>query len=165
MSWSDRRAFLALLIAAPAAACGFVPAYGPSGPARALDGQIGIDDPADKNGFDLVGRLQERLGRAQAPAWRLSYTISVYEAGLGITLSNTTTRYDVIGSVSYSLRPAGDDQIVASGTVKNFTSYSASGTVVSTSTSERDAYQRLMRMLADQIVTDLIASSGGWAQK
>ena len=101
----------------------------------------------------------------QTPAWRLSYTISAYEAGLGITLSNTTTRYDVIGSVSYSLRPAVSDQIVASGTVKNFTSYSASGTVVSTSTSGRDAYQRLMRMLADQIVTDLIASSGGWAQK
>jgi len=41
---------------------------------------------------------------------------------------------------------------------------SASGTIVSTTASERDAYERLMRTLADQIVTDLIASSSGWAR-
>lgn len=164
MSSSDRRGFLTLLAGAPLAACGFVPAYGPSGPARGLQGRIRIDDPGEKNAFDLVGRLQERLGRAQSPAWRLSYTISAYPVGVGITPDNATTRYNVVGSVAYSLRPVNEDRIVASGTVRNFVSYSASGTVVATDASARDAYLRLMRMLADQIVTDLIATSARWAR-
>lgn len=160
---SDRRRFLGLLAVAPLAACGFAPAYGPAGPARGLLGRIAIDDPTDRNGFDLVGELRARLGRASNPAWRLGYRISAYPSGVGIMPSSTITRYNVVGSVSYSLRPAAGGKDVASGTVRNFTSYSASGTVVETAASERDAYLRLMRILADQIVTGLVASSPGWA--
>ena len=164
MSSSDRRSFLALLAASPLAACGFTPAYGPGGPAAALNGQIALDDPTDKNSFDLVGRLEERLGRANPGTWRLSYTIAVSQVGLGITSTNTITRYNVLGTVTYALRRLDDGSQAAAGQVKNFTSYSASGTIVSTTASERDAYERLMRTLADQIVTDLIASSSDWAQ-
>jgi LPS-assembly lipoprotein len=162
MSSSDRRTFLLALAALPAA-CGFVPAYGPDGPARGLMGRISLADPADRNGFDLVGRLEERLGRAEAAAWHLDYAISTSSVGLGITSSNAITRYNIVGSVTYRLTPAGGGAPVTSGKVQNFTSYSASGTVVSTAASERDAYERLMRILADQIVTDLIATSAGWA--
>lgn len=160
---SDRRSFLGVLAALPLSACGFTPAFGPGGPARGLLGKVQIDDPADKNAFDLVGRLQERLGRADGAVWRLSYAIATEGIGLGITSSNAITRYNITGSVSYSLRRIGADPVVTSGTVRNFTSYSASGTVVSTAASERDAYVRLMRILADQMVTELVASSAGWA--
>lgn len=163
MSSSDRRRFLTLLAAGPLAACGFVPAYGPGGPAQGLDGKIRIDDPTTKNAFDLVGRLEERLGRASTPVWRLGYSISANQIGLGITSSNAITRYNVTGDVSYSLHLISTGQTLTSGRVRNFTSYSASGTVVSTAASERDAYERLMRMLADQIVTELIASAASWA--
>lgn len=128
-------------------------------------GGIEIDDPRDRNGFDLVGRLQERLGQAESARWRLSYAITAYQEGLGITSSNAITRYNVIGSIDFTLRDVTTDATVAAGRVQNFTSYSASGTVVSTAASERDAYLRLMRILADQIVTELIASAPDWAQK
>ena len=160
---SDRRSLLGLIAALPLAACGFTPAYGPSGPARGLLGKVAVDDPADKNAFDLVGRLQERLGRPDGALWQLGYTIATESVGLGITSSNAITRYNITGSVTYALRHIGADRIVTSGMVRNFTSYSASGTVVSTAASERDAYLRLMRILADQIVTELIARSSGWA--
>ncbi len=163
MSSSDRRAFLTLLAAAPLAACGFVPAYGPAGPARALLGKVAIDDPHDKTAFELVGRLEERLGRTSTPVWLLGFAISTESVGLGITSSNTITRYNIVGDVSYSLRRADTGATVTTGYVQNFTSYSASGTVVSTASSERDAYARLMRILADQIVTDLVATSANWA--
>lgn len=163
MSLSDRRRFLTLLAAGPLVGCGFVPAYGPGGPAQGLDGKIRIDDPTTKYAFDLVGRLEERLGRANYPVWQLGYSIAVSEIGLGITSSNAITRYNVTGDVSYTLRLIAADQTLASGRVQNFTSYSASGTVVSTTASERDAFERLMRMLADQIVTELIASAANWA--
>jgi LPS-assembly lipoprotein len=163
MSSSDRRTILALLAALPAAACGFAPAYGPGGPARGLTGRVALDDPGNKDAFDLVGRLEERLGRAEAPAYRLSYTISVGAVGLGVTQTGSITRYHYTGTVTYTLRQLSDDKVVASGTERNFTSYSASGTVVSTAASERDARTRLMRILADQIVTALIAASTDWA--
>lgn len=163
MSSSDRRTFLTLLTALAGASCGFVPAYGPGGPARGLMGKVSVDDPNDKNSFDLVGRLEERLGRPEAATYRLSYSVTTQSVALGITPSNAITRYNLTGTVRYSLHPVGDDSVAASGVVRNFTSYSASGTVVSTAASERDAYLRLMRILADQIVTDLIAASAGWA--
>jgi len=162
---SDRRRLLGLIAALPVAACGFRPAYGPGGPARGLMGTIAMDDPADKNAYDLVGALQDRLGRASQAAWRLSYKIATQELGLGITASNAITRYNITGSVDYTVRRAGSDTVVAAGRVSDFTSYSASGTVVSTTTSQRDAYQRLMQSLADQIVTRLIATSADWARQ
>ncbi|MCY1128375.1 LPS assembly lipoprotein LptE [Frigidibacter sp. RF13] len=163
MSSSDRRTFLGLIAAAPLAACGFTPAYGPAGPAQGITGQIGIADPTDRNSFDLVGRLQERLGRSRSPRWQLGYAITTGSEGLGITSANTITRYNVTGSVSYRLTDLASGQTATQGTVKSFASYSASGTVISTAASERDAYERLMRILADQIVTDLIATSASWS--
>ena len=162
---SDRRNFLGLLAALAGTSCGFVPAYGPNGPARGLLGKVSVDDPYDKISFDLVGRLEERLGRAEAATYRLSYTISVATVALGITQSNAITRYNVTGIVTYALHQISTDTVVAAGSVRNFTSYSASGTVVSTAASERDAYLRLMRILADQIMTELIAASTGWAPR
>lgn len=163
MSSSDRRAFLTLLAAAPLAACGFTPAYGPAGPARAFMGRIAIDDPGARPSFDLVGRLEERLGRAEAPVWRLGYSISTEIVALGITSSNAITRYNIVGRVTFALKRIDTGATVTSGSAQNFTSYSAAGTVVATAASERDAYTRLMRILADAIVTDLIATSADWA--
>jgi LPS-assembly lipoprotein len=45
---------------------------------------------------------------------------------------------------------------VTSGSVDNFTGYSATGTTVATLAAERDAQERLMTILADQIVTRLL---------
>ena len=163
MSSSDRRTVLTLLAALPVAACGFVPAYGPNGPAKALMGRVRVDDPGDKRSFDLVARLEERLGRLEAAAYRLAYTVTTTNTALGITQTNAITRYNVTGHVDYTLRSAADDSVLISGTVQNFTSYSASGTVVSTAASERDAYVRLMRLLADEIVPDMIAKSSALA--
>lgn len=151
------------MAALPLAACGFTPAFGPAGPARALAGRIATDDPADKNAFDFVGRIEERLGRPDAALWQLSYSISATQVGLGITSSNDITRDNLLGSVSYSVKRLDSGAVATSGRIERFTSYSASGTVIATSTSERDAHERLMRILADQLVTDLIASSADWA--
>ncbi len=159
--WScNRRA--ALLGLAALAGCGFAPAYGPGSPARGLLDRVEIDAPADKNAFDLVERLEERLGRAQAPVWRLSYAIDVQSVNRTVTPTNAITRYTLNGMADFTLRDLATDRVVTSGTVRTFTSYSASGTPVATLASEADANLRLMRLLADQIVTRLIATSGEW---
>lgn len=165
MSWFDRRQVLSLIAAAPLAACGYVPAYGPDGPARGLMGSVQIDAPSDKDGFDLVGRLEERLGRPASPKWQLSWQLQVNRTGVGVTQTNTISRYQFVGHARYQLRAIGGGKVVASGNVQDFTSYSAQGTVVATSASESDARERLMRILADQIVTELAAGAADWAGK
>ncbi|MGB5870651.1 MAG: LPS assembly lipoprotein LptE [Albidovulum sp.] len=165
MSLSDRRKILGLGAAAALASCGFAPAFGPQGAAQGLLGKVHVDDPTDKNSFDLVARLEERLGRPNGATYRLSYSLATSNIGLGITSSNAITRYNISGIAGYALRRIGEEKVIAQGKVQNFTSYSASGTVVSTAASERDANIRLMRILADQIVTDLIGSSADWAER
>lgn len=160
MSSPDRRKFLgfALLAGGLLASCGFAPAYGPGGPANALTGAVRAADPVDKNGFDLVQRLEERFGRPQTPRFDLTYTISTKAIAVGVTPDGTITRYNLSGAVDWSLTdPTGTR--VAGGVVDSFTSWSATGSTVAGMTAEEDANTRLMRILADQIVARLLAIS------
>lgn len=145
------------------AACGFAPAYGPSGPAAGLQGRIRIADPDTKNGFDLVSRLEERLGRAEAPRFDLTYAITTIPLGVGITPENAINRFHLTGTVEWSLISREDGARVTGGKVENFTAYSATGSTVAGLSAEEDAAFRLMQMMADQIVTRLIATAGSWA--
>lgn len=162
MSSSDRRTFLTLAATLPLAACGFEPAYGPGGAASGLLGRVEIDAPSNKDQFDLVERLEERLGRPSAVAYRLSYRVSVKEEGQAISRTNRTNRYQLIGTLNYTLHGAPDGKALTSGKVASFTAYSAVGTSVGAAASEADARTRLMRILADQLVTKLVATSAEW---
>jgi len=145
-------------------ACGFQPAYGPNGAAANLQSSIEVDAPNTRDGFNFVRRLEERLGQPEAAQFALSYTLKLSEDDVGITPAQSITRYNVLGAVDYAVRKVATGEVVHSGTVNSFTSYSATGTTVSTQTAKRAAYARLMIILADQITTRLIATSGGWAQ-
>ena len=164
MSSSDRRQFLFLMAAMPIAGCGFAPAYGTGGAATGLQGRIRVDDPSDKNGFDLVERLEERLGRPEAPRYALSYVIQTNPIGVGITPENAITRFNLTGSIDWGLTDSTTGTRLTGGKVQSFTSYSATGSTVAGLAAEQDAAFRLMRLLADQIVTRLIATSEEWAQ-
>ncbi len=161
MSSYSRRTILAL-IAAPLAGCGFTPVYAPGGAAAALQGAVRVADPDTKNGFDFVERMEERLGRPEAPRYRLAYTITTTPIGVGITPDNAITRYNLTGSVDWTLAD-NDGNTVTKGTEQNFTSYSATGSTVAGLAAEEDAAFRLMRILADQIVTRLLATAPQWA--
>ena len=58
--------------------------------------------------------------------------------------------------IEWRLAQIGDGSEVASGSERSFTSYSATSTTVATSFAQRDARRRLMVILADRIVTDLL---------
>jgi len=161
LSYKRRTLILSLLALG---ACGFQPAYGPTGPAANLQGSIEVDTPNTRDGFNLVRRLEERLGQPQATQFTLSYTLTIEEDGLGITPAQAITRYNVLGAIDYAVRETGSGTVVHSGQVDAFTSYSATGTTVSTQTAKRSAYARLMIILADQITNRLIATSGAWSK-
>ena len=141
------------------AACGFTPALAPNGPATALLETVYVQDPSDKNGFDLVERLEERLGRPENPRYDLAYTIVTEAVGVGITTDNKITRYNLKGVVDYTLTDRASGARITGGRVQSFTAYSATGSTVAGLAAEEDAAYRLMRILADQITAQLIAAS------
>jgi LPS-assembly lipoprotein len=145
-------------------ACGFTPAYGPDGPAAGLQGSVSVASPGDKYSFDLVERLEERLGRPKTVAYDLTYSISATAAGVGVTPDNAITRYNLNGRIDWALVSRATGQRVTGGSVHSFTSFSATGSTVAGQSAQDDAARRLMRLLADQIVSHVLASSGSWAQ-
>ncbi len=158
MSSFNRRIFL-LGAAALAAGCGFTPAYGPGGGAERLDGQVAMDAPTNQPAYQLTRHLEDRLGRASNPRYGLSYAIDISESPTAISENDVTLRYNVLGQVTYALRDLSSGMVVSSGKVDSFTSYSTSGTTVATQAAERDARDRLMVILGDQMITRLIATA------
>lgn len=139
--------------------CGFTPALAPDQSGHALQNSIEVMAPSDRNGFDITRRLEERLGQPENIRWTLDYHLTVAEDGLGITPEQVTTRYNIDGVLTYTLKDNTTDSVVAEGKVSNFTSYAATGTTISTQTAQRDARQRLMVILADQLYTRLLLVS------
>lgn len=166
---------LAAALAVALAGCGYTPAYAPNGPAGELRVSIAFDPPKTENEFAFVRQLEQRLGRAEEPRYRLSYQIATVRDSAGVTPAQETIRYNIFGKVSYVLRDAATGAELTSGSTDTFTSYSVASVDVSasppstnaaiaTEAAERDAYARLMAALADQLVTRLVATSAAWAQ-
>lgn len=159
--WSpDRRTLVLLPLLA---ACGFAPAYGPTGAASALRNRVATGEPTDRAEFDFVRQIEERLGRPAAPYWRLDYSITLNRTGVAITTENAVTRFNLTGRADWKLVPLVDGAKPLQGTAESFTSWSATGSTVAVLAAEEDAELRLMRILADQVSTRLIAAAAGIA--
>ncbi len=160
MSSFDRRTLILMPLAL--AACGFEPVYAPGGSGTALDGKVAVSAPNNVDSFLLVQNLERKLGRSATSGsdYALDVQVSTVTRAASITTSNETTRYTIDGRATYALKSNNTGQILASGTVTEFVGYSAAGSTVSTLADERDAKERLMVILSDQIVTRLYATPG-----
>ena len=156
MLWSDRRSFLLAPLAL--AACGFEPVYAPGATGSRLQGNIAFDDPATRESFLLVQELERRLGRGTAPEYRLEMSLNVSTSGIGIDAEGNTTREQYVGDVSYVLRELTSGRAAHEGSHQAFTGYSTTGSNVATSAAQRDANRRLMVIIADRIVQDLLTA-------
>lgn len=157
MSLYSRRSLLALPLAL--AACGFSPVYGPDGAGTKLRGQVLVQEPTSQAGYLITRHLETRLGRSGSAArYGLDLVISLDEDDLAISESGDITRFNLIGIVEFALRDTSTGTIITSGQVENFTAYSATGSTAATLAAERDAVERLMVILGDQITTRLFAT-------
>lgn len=155
MSLSSR---LLLILPLVLAACGFTPVHGPGGTGQALQNNVSTTEPTTRNDFLLNQRLEERLGRADEAPYLLTVSTGLSIDGLALDTAGTTTRFNVLGVSQYALAERDTGRVITSGTVDNFTTYSASGTTIATRAASKDAQERLMIILADQIVTRLLST-------
>ena len=158
MSLFNRRTLLALPLAL--AACGFSPVYGPGSSGARLQNSVLVDAPGNRDAFLVTRRIEERLGRAGEPAaYTLALTVTSSSSGLAVDSGGSITRYNLLGRANYALRDTATGQIVTSGSVDNFTGFSTTGTTMATFAAQRDAQERLMTILADQVIARLLAST------
>ncbi|WP_423210872.1 LPS assembly lipoprotein LptE [Paracoccus yeei] len=153
MSWSRRGVLLAALALA---ACGFAPVYGPGGTGTRLQDKVRTADPRTPDDFAFAGRIAERLG-PDGTRYELDWRLRIAVVPQAITPDEITTRYSLNGTASYVLTEIASGRTVARGQVSSFTSYSTTGTTIATLAAEQDAHRRLARLLADQVVTRLLA--------
>lgn len=139
-------------------ACGFEPVNAPPTSGGLLQDRVQVTAPSDRSSYLLVQRLEERLGRAAGPIYTLSYDISVKQQGLAVDEEGDVLRFNLVGRADYTLRDQRTGQVALSGSVSQFTGYSATGTTVASLAAERDANRRLMNILADEIVIRLQAA-------
>lgn len=154
MSSFNRRAFI--LCAAALTGCGFTPAYGPSGAGTVLRNTVEVAPPQDRETYNFAEAVETRLGSTENPRYRLSYTIETDESAVGLTRAQEINRYHVTGTATYTLVDIASGATVASGQVSSFTAYASTGSTVASLATTRDAYSRLMQILADRTVNDLI---------
>ncbi|WP_368185966.1 hypothetical protein [Aestuariibius sp. HNIBRBA575] len=138
------------------AGCGFAPVYGPDGSANTLRNSVQVVAPADRFGFHFSGQIAARLGPEQVARYRLEVELSQRESALGITDTRENTRFSIEGVAKFTLIASDTAQIVTQGTVRTFTSYSATSTPVANTAAKRDAEDRLATSLADLTISQLL---------
>ena len=141
-------------------ACGFTPAYGPNGAASRLQNTILPDAPQGRDQYLLIQQFEDRLGRGENGPYALGYSYSISGARVGVTADNVTTRFNLVGRVEFTLRDRLTDAALIKGSVDGFTGFSTTGSTTATEAANRDARTRLAVLLADKMVTQLIARAG-----
>ena len=150
---SNRRGFL--LAGLALAGCGFEPLNGVSSKSQMLRNTVLVQAPTNRVEFELVRNLEVHLGQARSKLYDLRYKLTVDEDIIVVSAAQEINRFSLVGVLEYSLIDSGG-VVLLSNTAKSFTGYSATGTTVATARSKRDAYDRLMVILAKQVSNALL---------
>ena len=148
---SSRRGFLSAALVL--AGCGLTPVMDPS--SQRLYNQILIQAPVNRAEYELVRNLEAQLGAAKSARFALHYELKVTEDNIVVSAAQEISRYSLVGELEYSLLDA-DGAFLTRQTAKSLTGYSATGTTVATQRAQRDAYDRLMTILARQVASELL---------
>lgn len=153
--WSSRVALLLLLALA---GCGFTPVLGIGGGAASLQNAVQLDEPGNRFDFVMSQRIADRLGRPDTPRYSLTIAPVIDVDPAAFTPDRKILRYTINGTATFRLTELATGT-VTEGLVRSLTVYSATGTTVATLSAEEDARDRLAVLLADQIVSRLIATA------
>ena len=152
---SSRRVFF--LAALALAGCGFESVNGVSSKSQMLRNTVLVQAPTNRVEFELVRNLEVQLGQAASKLYDLRYKLNVDENIIIVSAAQEINRFSLVGVLEYSLLDSGG-VVLLSNTAKSFTGYSATGSTVATQRSKRDAYGRLMMILAKQVSNFLLTS-------
>ena len=160
----NRRAFLGGAGLSLLSACGFSPVYKQGGAAAGLFNQMTVPVVEGRFGFELRERLIERLGAAAPDArYRLSFDLEIESRNLVVNEVSDIIRYNLTGVANFSVADRATNALLYRDKVKSLTAYSATSDTYPTTVAERAANIRLVRSLADLMVTRMSVTAQDWA--
>jgi LPS-assembly lipoprotein len=154
--WSRRSVLSGAL--ATLAGCGFAPLYAEreEGEAEAELAAVKINTIANRNGQILHNFLLDRMnpkGRPATPLYALDIQLTEQKANVGIIKDSTATLAQLASTANYTLYDLKKRTALQSGRSRSFTSYNIVQSDFATLAAEKDARERTLRELADDIAT------------
>lgn len=145
----------------PLAACGFTPLYAEGEDNLSVSAEMAtvrIEPLRDRVGQQMHNFLRDRLnpnGQPVSPNYQLSLQITESLSELGVRRDETATRANLKLTTNFLLRDAGNGEALLTGRSTSTTSYDILENPFATTISERDARERALREVADDIQTRL----------
>ncbi|WP_205944887.1 LPS assembly lipoprotein LptE [Pelagibius litoralis] len=146
----------------PLGACGFSPLYSRGDDnSQAVSAELAavrIEPLRDRIGQQMHNFLRDRLnpnGQPVSPNYQLRLQIQETTSELGVRRDETATRANLKLTANFDLRDAGNGASLINGRSTSTTSYDILENPFATTISERDARDRALREVADDIQTRL----------
>jgi LPS-assembly lipoprotein len=138
-------------------ACGFQPLYGGNGTSRTPADELAavrIDPLPDRIGQQMHNLLRDRLnprGQPENPAYVLRVTIGETREELGVRKDETATRANLILSAKIVLHDAESSDVLLDSNLRSINSYNIVTNQFATTVSEKNARDRALRELSEDI--------------
>lgn len=154
-------ALLCLAVALPGlASCGLHPLYadGSHGVVARNIGTVSLDPIEGKTGWLMGNALHDRLAAISGgagPNYRLHVELSDQITGFGVRSGDTVTRERRTLRARYQLFDSATGVLVMEATTGSDSGFDAAGSEYATIAAEDTALERLVEIVADQIVTNM----------
>ncbi|MEK9643470.1 MAG: hypothetical protein VW122_12980 [Paracoccaceae bacterium] len=137
-------------------ACGFEPVYAPSTSTNSVRNNFDLSAPTDRGTYQFYHNLEGQISDNPQAQYALAYTISQSATNAATDADGKSHRGVLKGSLAYRITRKINGETVKTGKVKGFTSYSALASSVASDAAGRDATKRLMKILSDNLVDELM---------
>ena len=146
-----------LLISIFISSCSFEPAWiAGNNKAKTLWQKVDLKESKTSNEFRLNRYLVSRFGDAEDAEFLLKYQLFTETKRTAFSFDGKAYRIRIHGEVKFSLVHNSNNTILVSSSVKDSLGYSDAILAVTDQASERDAYARLMVLLGDKIIDELL---------
>lgn len=156
----DKKKYIfSILVSVLIAGCSFEPAWiAGNNKAKTFWQKIDLKEPKTSNEFRLNRYLVSRVGDAEDAEFLLKYELFTKTKRTALSFDGKAYRIRIHGEVKFSLIHNSRNVVLISSSVKDSLGYSDAILAVTDQASERDAYERLMVLLGDKIVDELLKS-------
>ena len=156
----DKKKYIfSLLLSIFITSCSFEPAWiSGNNKSKILWQKLDLKEPKTSNEFRLNRYLVSRLGEAKGAEFFLEYELFTDTKRTALSFDGKAYRIRIHGEVKFRLIHSISNAILVSSSVKDSLGYSDAILAVTDQASERDAYARLMVLLGDKIVDELLRS-------
>ncbi len=140
-------------------ACGFEPAYVSTNAGKSIRNNFDLMAPTDRGTYQFYHDLKGQISDNPQGKYALSYSISKNTTNAAIDADGRSHRSLLKGALDYKITSKTTGDTVTKNRIVGFTSYSALASSVASNASGRDATKRLMKILSDNLVDDLMLAA------